>query len=105
VLQTIPITWSFAVWGLDLVGPLQSAPGGYTHLLVAIDKFTKWIEVRPLRMITSKQVVEFFLDIVYRFGVPNSIIIDNGIQFTGKQFLEFYNDNHIRVDWAAVAYP
>jgi hypothetical protein len=44
-LQTIPITWPFAVWGLDLVGPLQKALGGYTHLLVAIDKFSKWIEV------------------------------------------------------------
>jgi hypothetical protein len=40
-LQTIPITWSFAVWGLDLVGPLQKAPGGFSHLLVAIDKFSK----------------------------------------------------------------
>ena len=30
-LQTIPITWPFAVWGLDLVGPLQKAPGSYTH--------------------------------------------------------------------------
>jgi hypothetical protein len=44
-LQTIPITWPFAVWGLDLVGPLQKAPEGYTHLLVTIDKFSKWIEV------------------------------------------------------------
>jgi hypothetical protein len=44
-LQTIPITWPFAVWGLDLVEPLQKAPGGFTHLLVAIDKFSKWIEV------------------------------------------------------------
>jgi len=44
-LQTIPITWPFAVWGLDLVGSLQKAPGGFTHLLVAIDKFSKWIEV------------------------------------------------------------
>jgi hypothetical protein len=44
-LQTIPITWSFAVWGLDLVGPLQKAPGGFTHLLVTIDKFSKWIKV------------------------------------------------------------
>jgi hypothetical protein len=32
------------VWGLDLVGPLQKAPGGFSHLLVAIDKFSKWIE-------------------------------------------------------------
>jgi ribonuclease HI len=44
-LQTIPITWSFVVWGLDLVGLLQKAPGGFSHLLVAIDKFFKWIEV------------------------------------------------------------
>ena len=43
-LQTIPITWSFAVWGLDLGSPLKKAPGGYTHLLVAVDKFSKWIE-------------------------------------------------------------
>jgi hypothetical protein len=40
-LETIPITWPFAVWGLDIVGPLQKALGGYTHLLVAIDKFSK----------------------------------------------------------------
>jgi hypothetical protein len=44
-LQTIPITWPFVVWGLDLIGPLQKAPGGFSHLLVAIDKFSKWIEV------------------------------------------------------------
>jgi hypothetical protein len=47
VLQTIPTTWSFAVWGLDIVGPLRKAPGGFTHLLVAIDKFSKWVEVSP----------------------------------------------------------
>jgi hypothetical protein len=97
-LQTIPITWSFAVWGLDLVGPLQKAPGGYTHLLVAIDKFSKWIEVRPLNSIRSEQAVAFFTNIIHRFGVPNSIITDNGTQFTGRKFLDFCEDHHIRVD-------
>jgi IS30 family transposase len=104
-LQTIPITWSFAVWGLDLVGPLQKAPGGYTHLLVAIDKFSKWIEVRLLNSIRSEQAVAFFTNIIHRFGVPNSIITDNGTQFTCRKFLDFYEDHHIRVDWAAVAHP
>jgi ribonuclease HI len=83
-LQTIPITWPFAVWGLDLVGPLQKGPGGFTHLLVAIDKFSKWIKVRPLTSIGSEQAVAFFTNIIHRFGVPNSIITDNGTQFTGK---------------------
>jgi transposase InsO family protein len=104
-LQTILITWSFAVWGLDLVGPLQEAPRGFTHLLVAIDKFFKLIEFRPLNIIRSEQAVTFFTNIIHRFGVPNSIIIDNGTQFTGKKFLDFCEDHHIRVDWAAVAHP
>jgi len=104
-LQTIPITWPFAVWGLDLIGPLQKAPGGYTHLLVAIDKFSKWIEARPIIKIKFEQAVQFFTNIIYRFGVPNSIIKDNGTQFTGKKFLEFCDDYHIRVDWSAVAHP
>jgi ribonuclease HI len=77
-LQTILITWLFAVWGLDLIGPLQKAPRGFSHLLVAIDKFSKWIEVRPLTGVRSEQTVAFFTNIIHRFGVPNSIITNNG---------------------------
>ena len=83
----IPITCPFEVWGLDLVGPLKRAPGGYTHLLITVDKLTKWIEARPISVIKSEQAMLFFLDIVHRFGVPNSIIMDNGTQFTRKKFL------------------
>jgi transposase InsO family protein len=50
-------------------------------------------------------VVLFFTDIVHRFGVPNSIITDNGTQFTGKKFLDFCDDRHVCIDWAAVAHP
>jgi transposase InsO family protein len=75
------------------------------HLLVAIDKFSKWIEVRPLNNIRSEQAVAFFTNIIHRFGVPNSIITDNGTQFTGRKFLDFCEDHHIWVDWAAVAHP
>ena len=77
----------FMVWGLNLVGPLKKAPRGYTHLLVTIDKFTKWIKAWPISVIKSKQAVLFFLDIIHRFGVPNSIITDNGTQFTSKKFI------------------
>ncbi|CAN6234409.1 unnamed protein product [Urochloa humidicola] len=97
-LQNITITGPFAVWGLDMVGPLQTAPGGFTHLLVAVDKFSKWIEARPITTIRSEEAIKFFTDIIHRFGVPNSIITDNGTQFTGTPFLEFCDDHHIRVD-------
>jgi hypothetical protein len=41
-LVTIPPTWPFACWGLDMIGPLPTAPGGFNRVLVAINKFTKW---------------------------------------------------------------
>jgi transposase InsO family protein len=85
--------------------PLTEGTRGFTHLLVAIDKFSKWIEVRPLTSIGSEQAVVFFTNIIHRFGVPNSIITDNRTQFTGKKFLDFCEDHHIRVDWAAIAHP
>jgi hypothetical protein len=49
-----------------------------------VDKFTKWIEVKPITKTNSQEVIKFFLDIIYRFGVPNTIITDNRTNFTGK---------------------
>jgi transposase InsO family protein len=61
--------------------------------------------VRPITNLRAQQAMTFFTDIVYCLGVPNSIITDNGSQFTGRKFLEFCDKFHIRVDWAAVAHP
>ena len=71
----VPITWSFAVWGIDMVGPLQMAPCGFTHLLVAVDKFTKWIEAKPIRKLDGATALRFVWDLVVRFGLPHSIIM------------------------------
>ncbi|XP_039803671.1 uncharacterized protein LOC120667718 [Panicum virgatum] len=84
-----------------MVGPLKKAPEGFTHLLVAIDKFAKWIEAKPITTIDSKEAVKFFLEIDYRFDVPNSIT-DNGTNFTGHYFQEFAEGYGIRIDWASV---
>jgi transposase InsO family protein len=82
---------------MDIVGPLRKVPGGYTHPLVAIDKFSKCVEVRPITNLKAEQAVSFFTDIIHWFGVPNSIITDNGSQFTGSKFLEFCDKHHIHV--------
>jgi hypothetical protein len=61
-----------------LVGPFEKTKGGFTHIFVAVDKFTKWIDVKPTASITAAKVVEFIKEIMHMFGVPNHIIIDNG---------------------------
>ncbi|KAI5011851.1 hypothetical protein ZWY2020_023985 [Hordeum vulgare] len=62
-LKTIPLSWSFADWGLDMVGPFKTARAGMTHLLVAVDKFTKWIEARPIKKLDGPIAVRFITDI------------------------------------------
>ena len=86
------------VWGLDMIGPLKKGSSGFTHLLLAVDKFTKWIEAKPITNIRSEEAVKFFLDIIYRFGVPNCIITDRRTNFTRKKFLDFSDGYGIRMD-------
>jgi hypothetical protein len=69
--------------GFDAVGQFRTPPGGYKHILVAIEKFTEWFEVRPVVNVTSEEAVKFIRDIKHRFDVPNRIITDLGAAFTG----------------------
>jgi hypothetical protein len=62
------------------------AHGSYKHILVAVDKFTKWIEVRAVATVTSKEVTKFIEDITHQFGVPNRIVTDLGKAFTRLNF-------------------
>jgi hypothetical protein len=83
----------------------RHAPRGFTHLLVAVDKFSKWIKARPIVNVRSEEVVSFFTDIIYRFRIPNTIITDNVTQFMGNKFLNFCDGNYICVDRPVVAHP
>jgi hypothetical protein len=74
-----------------MIGPLTIAPGGFAHVLVAIDKFTKWIEYKPLAMLSANRVVTFICDILHYFGFPNTIITDLGSNFHSHQFWDFLN--------------
>ncbi len=88
-----------------MIGPFKKAVGAYTHLFVAIDKFSKWIEAKPVVTITADKARDFFINIVHRFGVPNRIITDNGTQFTGGVFKDFCEDFGIKICYASVAHP
>ena len=63
--------WPFAMWGMDILGPLPKAPGAVKYLLVPIDYFTKWIETRPLWEITASELEKFtWKHLICRYGLP-----------------------------------
>ena len=104
-LRTIPIAWPFTVWGLDMVGSFKTARGGMTHLLVAVDKFTKWIEAKPIKKLDGPTAVRFIKDIAVCYGMPNSIITDNGTNFAKGALEQYCSVSGIRLDLASIVHP
>ena len=89
-LMTIASLWPFAQWGIDIVGPLPRGKGWVKFLLVAIDYFTKWVKAEALSTITEAKIQSFvWKNIICRFGIPRTIILENGWQFDSQGFRDF----------------
>ena len=66
----------------DLVGPLPRSRQGHTWLLMTQDRFSKWVELVPLRKATADAVTRAITDrVIMRHGKPEIVISDNGTQF------------------------
>lgn len=104
-LKTIPLFRPFAVWGLDMYGPFPIGQSGFTHLLVAVDKFTKCIEAKPIKKLDSGTTIKFMIDIKFWYGLPHSIITHNGCNFESEEFMRFCSAHGTRVDYGSVAHP
>jgi hypothetical protein len=85
-----------------MIGPLLTAPGGFNRVLVAIGKFTMWIEVKPVTCPKADWVLDFLDELVHRYGLPYRIITDLGSNFNNHQFCE-NSGNHVR--YVSVAHP
>jgi hypothetical protein len=68
-----------------MVGPLKTAPLGFTYLLVAVDKFTKWVEAKPIRKLDGKTALKFLKDNVVRFGIPHRLFMRRFRHLTKSQ--------------------
>ena len=84
-LNFISSPWLFAQWGIDIVRPLPTSPAQKKLLLVATNYFSKWIEAEAFASIKDKDVTQIiWKNIVCQFGIPRSIVSDNGPQFDSR---------------------
>lgn len=74
--------------------------------MVATDYFTKWVEAIPTRQATRKVVTKFVLEnILTRFGMPQKIVVDNGMCFRSKEFSDFYENYGINLSYSSPYHP
>nr|CAN79632.1 hypothetical protein VITISV_038058 [Vitis vinifera] len=105
-LKSVSGPWPFAQWGMDIVGPLPAVPAQKKFFLVATDYFSKWVEVEAYASIKDKDVTKFvWKNIVCRFGIPQTIITDNGPHFDSIAFRNFCSELNIRNSYSTPRYP
>ncbi|GBN68939.1 Transposon Tf2-6 polyprotein [Araneus ventricosus] len=76
---------------IDFAGPI------FEHMfLLIVDAHSKWFEVYPMKITTTKKTIECPRDSFARFGLPRVLVSDNGSQFTSYEFQRFMQSNGIK---------
>ena len=116
-MHTLPETWQphpsktrttpfYILHTRDILGPFSPRKGQVKFLIVVVNYFTKWIEAKPLATIIAQQVQQFvWKDIISRYGVPHTIITNNGRVFIDKELAKFYTSLGIKYVTNSVEHP
>ena len=70
-----------------------------------VDKFTKWIEAKPVKTAKAGLVIDFISSVMHHYDVPHSISTDNGSNFTTDEVKTWCAKLGIKLDYASVYHP
>ena len=91
---------------LDLFSGLMPAPGGYNHILVIMDYFTRFAVAVPMRTKTAVEVMNAYQsNWVGIFGSPNHLLSDQGSEFTSEIFKETVAAEGTKKEWTTAYHP
>ena len=68
-----------------MVGPIKGGSHKRKYLLVMVDKFTNRIEAKPVKTAEAGTIIDFISGVIHPYGVPHSIITDNGSNLTADE--------------------
>ena len=98
-----PWKWPTRPWSrlhLDFMGPFEDR-----MFLILIDAHSKWIKAFCTQKATSKVVIDALRTVFARFGIPKTIVSDNGTPFVSEEFVHFLHQNGIKHNTSAPYHP
>ena len=98
-----PWKWPTRPWArlhLDFAGPFEGK-----NILIAIDAHSKWVEAVCTPSTSSSAIIEELRTLFAKFGLPESVVTDNGTGFVSQEFETFLKNNGIRHTTSAPYHP
>lgn len=106
VIALIIFPWHFYEEGYDILDPFPLATGQLKFLIVAVQYFTKWVEIDDVPQITAERVrCCYWRNNICHFGLPGIVVSDNGIQFASLSVVEFCRNLDIQNHFIYVDHP
>jgi len=97
-LNVLAASWPFSTWGIDVIEAIEpKASNEHRFILVAIEYFTKWVEVASYASVTRSVEIRFIKkEIICWYGLPRKIITDNATNLNNKMMKEMCEDFKIQ---------
>lgn len=100
LIPWVPTDTPWSRLHIDFAGPIKDF-----HFLLIIDSYSKWVEVFKTKNITSSFTISKLREVFGRFGLIDTLVSDNGRQFTAEEFKVFMKSNNIKHILTAPGHP
>ena len=98
-----PWRWPTEPWQrihVDFAGPFLGS-----MFLLVVDSHSKWPEVISMKITTAENTITVMRKLFSRYGLPHTVVSDNGPQFIAQEFEEFLKQNNVEHIKSAVKHP
>ena len=98
-----PWEWPTHPWHrihVDYAGPVEGR-----YFLIIVDAHSKWVDIYHTKGTTSSETISCLQHSFAQFGLPISIVSDNGPCFTSQEFRDFIQSRGLRHVTTAVYKP
>ena len=89
---------------IDLTDMVSGA-NNYRYVFTVIDHYSRYVKFSPLRTKTTEEVSKAFLSYMWDFGIPTTVILDNGAEFTSSQFRDMCKKCNIKLGYTTPYHP
>ncbi|GJS52966.1 hypothetical protein Tco_0626328 [Tanacetum coccineum] len=87
----------FNHWGVNILGPLPTAPGGFKFLAIAVEHSMKWVEAKPLTVINGRHAERFVWE--YVVTLPRNSQKETPFSLTyGSEAIILISENDVAKD-------